>query len=104
VTLHLADSIVDCPSRGTSMNLPIAALRRLDAMAENARRVRTSRNELLAALIATTAVDSEGLEDIVDRYRRLRIADVIPHEEADTAGSVVVPMRKPGRPSGSSGR
>lgn len=86
------------------MNLPIAALQRLDAMAENARRVRTSRNELLAALIATTSVDGEALEEMLDQYRRLSIADVIPHDEPDSAGNVVVPMRKPGRPSGSSGR
>ena len=98
VTLHLADSIIDCPTRGTSMNLPIAVLRRLDAMAQEARRTRTSRNELLAALIATTALDREALEDTVDRYRRLRIGDALPDEEVADRDSVVVPMRKPGRP------
>jgi hypothetical protein len=44
------------------MNLPIAALRRLDAMAVEARLARASRNELLAALIATAPVDAAGLE------------------------------------------
>jgi hypothetical protein len=103
ITLHLADSIIDCPTRGTSMNVPIAVLRRLDAMAEEARLVRTSRNELLAALIATTELDRAALEEMVSAYRRLRIGDVLPGEGADSADSVVVPMRKPGRPAASSG-
>lgn len=96
VTLHLADSIIDCPSRGTSMNLPIAALRRLDAMATEGRLTRASRNELLAALIAAASVDPAWLEDLVAKYRQLRIADVLP--DAPSSDSVVVPMRKPGRP------
>jgi hypothetical protein len=103
ITLHLADSIIDCPSRGTSMNLPIAVLRRLDAMAEEARLVRTSRNELLAALIATTELDRAALEKVVSGYRRLLIGEVLPDKGVDAGDSVVVPMRKPGRPSASSG-
>jgi hypothetical protein len=96
VTLHLADSIIDCPTRGTSMNLPIAALRRLDAMATEGRRSRASRNELLAALIAAASVDAAWLEDLVGNYRQLQIADVLP--DAPSSDSVVVPIRKPGRP------
>jgi hypothetical protein len=98
VGLHLADSIIDCPTRATSMNLPIAALTRLDVMAREARRARTSRNELLAALIAAAPLESDELEAIVTTYRRLRIADVLPGE-TDAGDSVVVPMRKPGQPA-----
>ena len=101
VTLQLADSIIDCPTRGTSMNLPIAVLRRLDAMATAARFARASRNELLAALIAAASVDVASLEDLVNTYRRLRIADVLP--DTTNSDSVVVPMRKPGRPGAQSG-
>jgi hypothetical protein len=96
VTLQLADSIIDCPTRGTSMNLPIAVIQRLDAMATEARFARASRNELLAALIANTPVDAEVLEGQVSKYRRLQIADVLPG--TTNSDSVVVPMRKPGRP------
>jgi hypothetical protein len=101
VTLQLADSIIDCPSHGTSMNLPIAALRRLDAMAMKARFARVSRNELLAALIAAAPLDGARLEEIVREYRQLRIADVLP--ETSSGDSVVVPIRKPGRPGAQSG-
>lgn len=97
VTLHPADSIIDCPTRGTSMNLPIAALRRLDAMATEARVTRASRNELLAALIALAEVDAASLKQLVDDYRNLRIADVLPGETSDD--SVVVPIRQQGRPA-----
>jgi hypothetical protein len=83
------------------MNLPIATLRRLDALAVEARFARASRNELLAALIATAPVDAAQLEDLVSNYRQLRIADVLP--DASPGHSVVVPMRKPGRPGAQSG-
>ncbi|HUB98473.1 MAG TPA: hypothetical protein VMS11_01485 [Solirubrobacterales bacterium] len=105
VTLHLPDSIVDCPTSGTSMNLPIAVLRRLDAMASEGRFVRASRNELLAALIASASVDAASLADLVSTYRQLRIADVLPDEalpDATNSDSVVVPLRQRGRPGGKS--
>jgi hypothetical protein len=101
VTLQLADSIIDCPSHGTSMNLPIAALRRLDAMAVEARFARASRNELLAALIAAAPVDGAQLDDLLRSYRRLTIAQVLP--ETSSGDSVVVPIRRPGRPTAQSG-
>jgi hypothetical protein len=99
VRLHFQDSILDCPSRGTSMNLPVAALRRLDAMAGLARFVRPTRNEMLAALIATAEMDPEWLEEQVNAYRRMTIGDVLPaRDRAADHDDVVVPIRKPGRP------
>ena len=83
------------------MNLPIATLRRLDAMATEGRFVRASRNELLAALIATAPLDAADLEELVRAYRRLRIADVLPDISSDD--HVVVPMRRPGRPGAQTG-
>lgn len=104
LTLHLADSIIDCPTKGTSMNLPVAAMRRLDAMATEARRARASRNELLAALIANAPLDPAELEALVTDYRRRTIADVLPDTADPTSSdSVVVPLRKPGRPGAQSG-
>jgi hypothetical protein len=75
----------------------------VDDLHEEARRVRTSRNELLAALIATAEIDREALENTVSQYRGLRIGDVLPGQATDSADNVVVPMRKPGRPAASSG-
>jgi hypothetical protein len=83
------------------MNLPIAILRRLDAMAVDARFARASRNELLAALIAATPVDAAQLGDLVASYRKLRIENVLPGTSA--GDSVVVPMRRPGRPGAQTG-
>ncbi len=101
VTLQLADSIIDCPARGTSMNLPIAVLIRLDAMALEARFARASRNELLAALIAAAPIDAAQLRELVDDYRTLRIENVLPGTSA--GDSVVVPIRQPGRPGARTG-
>jgi hypothetical protein len=100
-TLHLDDKIGDSPTRSTSMNLPIAVQRRLDEMADLADAVRPTRNELLAALVATTDLEEEALELLVLRYRRLRVRDVLPAGDHAGAGEgdVVVPLRRPGRPS-----
>jgi hypothetical protein len=104
VRLHVHDSILDCPTKGTSMNLPVATLRRLDAMAGLARYVRPSRNEMLSALIATANMDAKELENRVDIYRRMTIAQVLPVEDRDTdRDNVIVPLRKPGRPSADGG-
>jgi hypothetical protein len=103
VTLHLGDSIIDCPSRGTSMNLPIAVLQRLDALATAARRQRVSRNELLAALIADADIDAAELERLVMRYRGKYISEVLPDTEDVKQDSVVVPLPKRGRPAAASG-
>jgi predicted transcriptional regulator len=98
ITLQVADSIIDCPVRATSMTLPVAVIRRLDALADAARLERPSRNEFLAALISATDLDQDALERIVREYRRRTIGEVLPADEVATEDSVVVPMRKPGRP------
>jgi hypothetical protein len=99
-TLHLDDKIGDSPTRSTSMNLPIAVQRRLDEMADLADAVRPTRNELLAALVAAAELDEEALERLVLGYRRRRVRDVLPvRDHADGGGDVVIPLRKPGRPS-----
>jgi hypothetical protein len=100
MTLNLADRIGDSPTRSTSMNLPIAVQRRLDEMADLADAVRPTRNELLAALVATTALDERALEDMVLDFRRMRVRDVLPAQDgASGADDVVVALRRPGRPS-----
>jgi hypothetical protein len=98
--LNLNDRIGDSPTRSTSMNLPIAVQRRLDEMAELADIARPTRNELLAAFVATTELDEDRLVQLVLNYRRLRVVDVLPaRDHAGDDGDVVVPLRKPGRPS-----
>jgi hypothetical protein len=55
-------------------------------------------------LIATTELDRVVLEEAVNRYRDLRIGDVLPDDGAEGGDRVVVPMRKPGRPPASSAK
>jgi hypothetical protein len=100
MTLNVADRIGDSATRSTSMNLPVAVQRRLDEMVELADAMKPTRNELLAALVATAALDAEAIEDTVLRYRRMRVGDVLPpRDHAGGDSDVVVPLRKPGRPS-----
>jgi hypothetical protein len=100
MSLNLADRIGSSPTRSTSMNLPVAVQRRLDGMAGLADAVKPTRNELLAALVATTELDEAAIEEMVMRYRRMRVGDVLPARDHTGADSdVVVPLRRPGRPS-----
>ena len=43
-------------------------------------------------------MEPSAIEALVSAYRRLKIVDVLPGD-ADAGDSVVVPMRKPGRPA-----
>lgn len=100
MSLNLADRIGSSPTRSTSMNLPVAVQRRLDGMIGLADAVKPTRNELLAALVATTELDEVAIEEMVMRYRRMRVADVLPaRDHAGDERDVVVPLRRPGRPS-----
>jgi hypothetical protein len=99
MTLNLFDKIGSSPTRSTSMNLPVAIQRRLDGMVGLADAVKPTRNELLAALIATAELDEAAIEDMVMHYRRMRVGDVLPERDHSGNDDVVVPLRKPGRPS-----
>jgi hypothetical protein len=92
--------IVDCPTRATSMNMPVAIQRRLDELAELARTTRASRNELLAALVADAPFDGDRLVQLINNYRQMTVGDVLDQgvDQPDDVDNVVVQMRKPGRP------
>ena len=77
---------------------PIPADRRLDQLVElaNEAGAATRRNELAAAIIAATEAEGEALLQLVLRWRRVRISDVVIDVTAES-GIVYLPRYGPGR-------
>lgn len=59
------------------MSLPLAVHQRLDELVDLATATNTSRQELLAALVALETIDREALERRVMAYRRLKVSDLV---------------------------
>ena len=77
---------------------PIPADRRLDQLVElaNEAGASTRRNELAAAIIAATETDGEALLQLVLRWRRAHVSDVV-LGMAPESGIVYLPRYGPGR-------
>lgn len=85
-------------SKQAGLSWPIPADRRLDQLVElaNDAGAATRRNELAAAIIAATEVEPEALLQLVLRWRRARVADVVLSVTADSE-IVYLPRYGPGR-------
>lgn len=77
---------------------PIAADRRLDQLVElaNEAGAATRRNELAAAIIASTGVEGEALLQLVLRWRRAHVSGVV-LDVAPESEIVYLPRYGPGR-------
>lgn len=90
-----SDALVcESPTQMTSVALPLPVYRRLQELMEAAKPAKPTRADLLSQLIATA--DPAGLAKRVMDYRELTVAELFDVEEGD---DVVVPIRRPGRPS-----
>jgi hypothetical protein len=100
VSLQLDDRLRDSPMQTTTLSVPIAIHHRLDELADLATDVRASRAELVAMLIGEAALDTPALEELVLKYRRMRVRDVIPRsvDRSENENVITLPIRQPGRP------
>lgn len=88
-----ADSrVVDHMDRQVSLGWPPPVDVRLDRLLDQARRAgeRTSRKELVAALVATCHPTDAQLGNMIKRYRRLKVREIMPVPE----GENVVPLKR----------
>lgn len=85
-------------SKQAGLAWPIPADRRLDQLVElaNDAGAATRRNELAAAILAATEADGELLLQLVLRWRRARVSDVI-LDTADESEIIYLPRYGPGR-------
>lgn len=98
--LRLADRLRESERRATSMSLPVAVLARLDWLAESAKDIDATRAEIIGMLLARADFEPESLELGILRYRKLKVADVLPRHEVTKNSKVVsIRHRGPGRPS-----
>lgn len=84
--------------KAASLNWPLPADRRLDQLVElaNEAGAATRRNEMAAAIIAAQEPNPELLLQLVLRWRRVRVADVVV-EARPESGIVYLPLYGPGR-------
>jgi hypothetical protein len=92
-----ADRRLDrCEAKGAAISWPIPLDNLLDALVDAAddAGMKTTRKELAAAIVLAAPREGEVLSKIVTRYRKAKVADVVPEVPADN----VVPfhIRKPG--------
>jgi hypothetical protein len=85
-------------SKQAGLTWPIPADRRLDQLVElaNEAGAATHRNELAAATIATTEAEGEALLQLVLRWRRARVGDVV-LDVTPESEIVYLPRYGPGR-------
>jgi hypothetical protein len=92
-----ADSfVIDNPEKPASINWPVTVEVRLEQLLAQAKAAgeRTSRKELVAALVATSKLSDVQLGRMLRKYRTARVRDILPVPE----GENVVPFSK--RPPG----
>jgi hypothetical protein len=86
-------------SKQAGLTWPIPADRRLDQLVElaNEAGAATRRNELAAAIIAATEAEGEALLQLVLRWRRARVSDVVLDVVTPESEIVYLPRYGPGR-------
>jgi hypothetical protein len=100
VRLRLNERLRESERRPSSMALPIAIQHRLDWMAEMGKDIDATRAEIIGMLLAGAKFEAEELELAILRYRKLKVADVLPEDEVDRNANVVsISRRGPGRPA-----
>jgi hypothetical protein len=100
VRLSLDERLRESERAATSMSLPVALVHRLDLLAEEAKDIDATRAELIGMLLADAELGDDDLELAILRYRKLKVADVIPDAEKSSGNNVVsIRPRGPGRPA-----
>jgi hypothetical protein len=85
-------------TKPAALSWPLPADRRLDQLVELANEVgaATRRNEMAAAIIAGQESEPEALLQLILRWRRARVADVV-LDPAPDSGVIYLPRYGPGR-------
>ncbi|MEE9415201.1 MAG: hypothetical protein V3V01_07945 [Acidimicrobiales bacterium] len=95
---HLDERVEQCAERNAGVSWPIPLDARLDAILEIARDdgTRTTRKELIAAMLFDFEPDPDYIADVLRRYRRARVAEVMIHEIPDGENVIELHQHGPG--------
>ena len=88
-SLKVGDEVSSYPDRQAGISWPLPVDAKLEELLDAARAVgeRTSRREIVAAIIALSEFSGEELSDLLRRYRLARVGDVL--QPASEASNVV---------------
>lgn len=98
IEVRLDDRVWTSPQRNAGVNLPIVIDRYIDrllAIASDAGE-RTSRKEVVAAVLASVPPDEEALVDLLRAYRKLRNRDIDLGDDVDDQNIVTFRANRPG--------
>jgi hypothetical protein len=95
-TLKVGDTVSSYPDRQAGISWPLPVDAKLEDLLKAARDVgeRTSRREIVAAMIAMAQLSGEQLSDLLRRYRLSRVGDVL--QPSDTSNVVKFTQYGPG--------
>jgi len=96
--LDLDEAAWLCQDRAVGIRIPIPVSERLDRMVAAATGAgeRTSRQELVAALIANADLGGEAVADNLRHYRKMKVRDCLPGQASDGSNVVHIADHKPG--------
>jgi hypothetical protein len=103
ILIRGSDSLSRAPGRAIGVSFPLPVSARLDELVGQAELAgnRTSRKELLAALVLAAADDPDALDELVRNYRRARVVDAgLAAAEDDVVTFAANVPGRPGRISG----
>src|SRR5438067_13805257 len=86
----------DCPERSIGISLPVPLSDRVDGLVAIVTEAgdRTTRKELLGAILLATEPEAEGLATALRAYRRATVRDAV--LDPQTGGQVLLRPSKPG--------
>jgi hypothetical protein len=94
--LKVGDTVSSYPDRQAGISWPLPVDAKLEDLLKTARAVgeRTSRREIVAAIIAMAEFDGQKLSELLRRYRLARVGDVL--QPSDTSNVVRFTYHPPG--------
>ena len=94
--LKVGDAVSSYPDRQAGISWPLPVDAKLEELLKAARAVgeRTSRREIVAAIIAMAAYSGEELSELLHNYRLAQVGDVL--QPSDTSNVVKFTQHGPG--------
>jgi hypothetical protein len=94
--LRVGDAVSSYPDRQAGISWPLPVDQKLEDLLKAARAVgeRTSRREIVAAIIAMADLSGEELSDLLRRYRLAQVGDVL--QPSDRSNVVKFTQHGPG--------
>ncbi len=97
-TVALDALVVTTAQRNSGVSWPLAVDHRLDELLRIAREhgLNTTRKELVAAIVATIQLEPDDMDEMLKRYRRSRVRQILITSTADEEKVITFPRQRSG--------